>query len=57
MDKRCYPGMKRLKVRGRDLSQLPVELFCIIELEVGTYDASERKSVCEREASKSCDIE
>ncbi|KAK2191645.1 hypothetical protein NP493_48g02031 [Ridgeia piscesae] len=34
VDKRSYPGLKRLKIRGRDLMQLPLELFSITELEV-----------------------
>jgi len=29
-----FPAMKKLKIRGRDLSELPQEVFQMVELEV-----------------------
>ncbi|KAI0212628.1 hypothetical protein LSAT2_002427 [Lamellibrachia satsuma] len=46
IDKRSYPGMKRLKIRGRDLVQLPLEIFSITELEVLDLSPERESSLC-----------
>lgn len=43
-DDPLYPGLKKLKIRGKDLNDLPVELFQLVELEV--LDLSPEREAC-----------
>ena len=43
-DDPLYPALKKLKIRGKDLNDLPVELFQIMELEV--LDLSPERESC-----------
>lgn len=43
-DDPLYPGLKKLKIRGKDLNDLPPEIFQILELEV--LDLSPEREAC-----------
>jgi len=39
-DDSLYPGLKKLKIRGKDLNDLPPEVFWLSELEVSVANCS-----------------